>query len=206
VTLSAVRRASGLRDVPKNGLGDHVDMVAAIVVSVNAAVQAFRPILERCAFLRPPAVRLAGGLLSCVLYQAFLVFSQGRPDPQACGGSERTLAGMPVKGEEPSATHRYGCGYENKVVAIWAKGQGKAAGQALGLLKGLGPVNRFQAEAYALGQVGKKLAGSAFLAQQDVEHLDARQGRETDDFGVRGQEPLDSFAVAVVQVEVDQHT
>jgi hypothetical protein len=42
VTLSAVRRASGLRDVPKNGLGDHVDMVAAIVVSVNAAVQAFR--------------------------------------------------------------------------------------------------------------------------------------------------------------------
>jgi hypothetical protein len=113
---------------------------------------------------------------------------------------------MPVKGEEPGAAHRYGCCHKNKVVSTWAKGQGEAAGQALGLLKGLGPVNRFQAEAYALVQVGKKLAGSAFLAQQDVEHLDASQGRETDDFGVLCQEPLDSFAVAVVKVEAYQQT
>jgi len=104
--------------------------------------------------VRPPAVRLVGGLLRCVLYQAFLVFFQGRPDPQACCGSERTLARMPVKGEEPGAAHRYGCCHENKVVATWAKGRGKTAGQALGLLKCLGPVNRFQAEAYALVQVG----------------------------------------------------
>jgi hypothetical protein len=112
----------------------------------------------------------------------FVLFQRG-PNPQAGGGGQWALTGVLVKRDEPRAVHGYRRGNQYQVVAAWTERRRKATGQAFGLLKGFGPVNWLQAEAYSLVQVSEELVGSVLLSQKDVEDLDARQVRETDNLG-----------------------